>query len=112
MCVQILMRDGELAPEAYSTFLRMGSGTGADPTTMGPLSEWMSPNIWTRVKDLEALRGIYPLLSNLGEDMQNDSDLWQAWFDTERPEEVPCPAGFKVCACYSSFGVERGERKR
>ncbi len=64
-----------------------------------------------RCPQLEGLRAVYPALGNLGEDMQNDTDLWQAWFDTERPEDVPCPAVFKSLTPFERLLLLRAMRQ-
>lgn len=48
----------------------------ADPGNMGPLQEWMPPSLWPKVKALD--QGL-KRFTNLGDNMQSDTDEWLKW---------------------------------
>ena len=89
LCLRIMVRSGKLEADHVNTLI-MGP-LSMDPGNMGPLSDWMPPLIWQRVKGLEVCR---PALGKIGDDMQNQSAQWQRWFDSEKPEQIPAPGNY------------------
>ena len=86
---KILVNDGKMDPLEVSFLLQ--SKTSADPGNMGPLQEWLSENIWQRVKALEGIQNF----RGLGDNMQSESEEWNAWFDIEKPEDAELPGDYE-----------------
>merc|ERR1711871_1290171 len=95
MTLQIFVRSGEITPTEMR-LLVMGP-LSMDPGSAGSLSEWMPAATWARVKGLEEVK---PTLENIGDDMQKDSEDWQIWFDSEKPENEPIPGDYKDLGQY------------
>ena len=89
LSLRILANDGRLTSEEVE-YLVAGV-MSADPGNMGPLHEWLPPNIWPRVKGLEGMKKF----NNLGDNMQSESDDWQIWFDSEKPEVTKIPGDYQ-----------------
>jgi len=62
-----------------------------DPGNMGPLHEWMPPQIWPKIKGIESMKKF----NGLGDNMQSESDDWLVWFDGETPENAKLPGDYE-----------------
>lgn len=91
LCFKLLQDSGELKPQQVLSLVIGPTFTG-DPGSMGSLAEWLPETIWPKIKGLEAIK---PVFEKLGDDMQNDSSKWRAWFDDEKPETLPLPGEYK-----------------
>ena len=89
LTLRIAVNDGKLTQEEVD-YLVVGN-ISTDPGNMGPLHEWLPPSIWPKVKALEGLKRF----SNIGDNMQSDSDFWQSWFDNETPESTKLPGDYQ-----------------
>jgi dynein heavy chain len=90
LTLRISVNDGKLTPEEVEYLI--DGKISPDPGNMGPLSEWLPPSIWPRIKALEGLKRF----TGLGDSMQSDSDEWQKWFDSEMPEIAKFPGDYQV----------------
>ena len=86
---KILINDGKMDPSEVSYLLQ--SKTSVDPGNMGPLQEWLSESIWPRVKALEDIQRF----KGLGDNIQSESEEWNAWFDAEKPENAALPGDYE-----------------
>ena len=89
LTLRIAVNDGKLTQEEVD-YLVLGN-VSPDAGNMGPLHEWLPPAIWPRVKALEGLKKF----SNIGDNMQSDSDQWNTWFDSECPEVSKMPGDYQ-----------------
>lgn len=89
LTLKLMVNDGLLSQEEQD-YLVMGK-TVLDPGNMGPLHEWMPVALWPRLKALEQLKRF----SNLGDNMQSESDEWLKWFDNEQPETAKLPGDYE-----------------
>jgi dynein heavy chain len=102
LTLRIDMRSGELSSEEVDGLIL--AAPHAEPGGMGALAEWLGEPIWAKVKNLELLKGSF---AKLGDDMQTDSDDWQAWFDRETPEEAPMPGEYRNLTAFQRLLVLR-----
>lgn len=86
---KILTNDGQMEPLDVEYLLKVK--TCIDPGNMGPLQEWLPEIIWPRIKALESLTRF----KGLGDNMQSDSDDWNAWFDSEKAENAKLPGEYE-----------------
>eukprot|EP01138_Halocafeteria_seosinensis_P009362 gb/GECG01009567.1/.p1 GENE.gb/GECG01009567.1/~~gb/GECG01009567.1/.p1 ORF type:complete len:4452 (+),score=647.06 gb/GECG01009567.1/:1-13356(+) len=108
LTLKIACAEGDLHPSAAAALVR--SDSVAEPESRGILSEWLSFSLWSKIKALESLSNIFPKLGNIGEDMQLDGDMWQAWYDHEVPETAKLPGKQKNCSMFERLLLLRAMR--
>ena len=86
---KVLVNEGKMDPNEIDYLVQ--SKVSSDPGNMGPLQEWLPDNIWPKIKALESL----PRFKGIGDNMQSDSDDWNAWFDIEKAEEAKFPGEYE-----------------
>ena len=79
-----------------------------DPGGKGSLNEWLSDALWGKCKGLEEQMPI--LFKDFGDNLQNDSDEWREWFDSENPEESNLPGKYLECSSFSRLLILRALR--
>ncbi len=90
LAFKVLLNDGRLTPEELDFLVTAKMTT--EPGSMGALSEWLPPAVWSRVKALEGLKKYF---HRLGDAMQGAPDEWRRWFDNEQPEASKLPAEYE-----------------
>ena len=108
LTLKIACAEGDLHPSAAAALVR--SESVSDPESRGILGEWLSFPLWCKIKALESLGNYFPKLGNIGEDMQLDADLWQAWYDHEAPETAKLPGKQKNCSTFERLLLLRAMR--
>ena len=89
LTLRLQVNDGKLQQEEVDYLVT--APASVDPGNMGPLHEWMPQTIWPKIKGLETMKKF----SNIGDNMQSESDDWQAWFDAETPETTKMPGDYE-----------------
>lgn len=89
LALKIMVNDGKMKEEDVN-YLVMGNISN-DPGNMGPLHEWMPETIWPKIKALEGMAAF----KGLGDNMQSDSDDWNAWFEEAKAEACKLPGDYE-----------------
>ena len=105
LCMRILVREGHLE-QARLDNLVMATET---ETVERPenLAHWLPVSCWYRMKAIEVFKDTFGKLTN---DVMDNSDDWEKWYDEAYPETVKCPGDFKDLDSFSRLQVLRALR--